>query len=182
MLYKNFTTKNIDFILRFFGYENMQDLLLDQEDALRYEAATACYYDEPAEWLYISSRQMRNGRADLYFPVGSDNGPWNIRVEHDQSEIDPWSNSSRVHLPNTKRYKLSAHVGKKLFHFEESLTQPFCDNRTSHMKLELSQTRTVFADLYGDESGYPVVEFEVLDRIEYEGPEIPLELEEDIPF
>lgn len=182
MLYQNFTTKNIDFIVRFFGYDNTTDLLLDQEDALRYEAATACYYDEPAEWLSISSRQMRNGRVDLYFPVGSDNGPWNIRVESDQPEIDPWSNSSRVHFPNTKRCKLSAHVGKKLFHFGESLTEPFYKNGTSHIKLELSQTRTVFADLYGDESGYPIVSFELLDYVEYEGPEIPLELEDDIPF
>lgn len=182
MLYQNFTTKNIDFVVRFFGYDNITDLLLDQEDALRYEAATACYYDEPAEWLPISSQQMRNGRVDLYMPAGSENGPWNIRVESDQPEIDPWSNSGQVHFPVTKRYKLSAHVGKKLFHFGESLTEPFYKNGTSHMKLELSQTRTVFADLYGDESGSPVVEFEVLDHIEYEGPEIPLELEEDIPF
>ena len=181
MLYQNFTTKNIDFIVRFFGYDNITDLLLDQEDALRYEAATACYYDEPAEWLYISSRQMRNGRVDLYFPVGSNNGPWNIRVESDQPEIDPWSNSGQVHFPNKKRCKLSAHVGKKLFHFE-SLTEPFYKNGTRHIKLELSQTRTVFADLYGDESEFPIVVFELLDHIEYEGPEIPLELEEDIPF
>lgn len=182
MLYQNFTTKNIDFILRFFGYDNMQDFLLDQEDALRYEAATACYYDEPTEWLPIKSRQMRNGRVDLYMPAGSENAPWNIRFEYDQPEIDPWSNSGQVHFPNMKRCKLSAHVGKKLFHFGESLTEPFYKNGTSHMELELSQTRTVFADLYGDESGYPIVEFRVLDRIEYEGPEIPLELEEDIPF
>lgn len=182
MLYQNFTTKNIDFIVRFFGYDNITDLFLDQEDALRYEAATACYYDEPAKWLCISSCQMRNGRVDLYFPVGSNNGPWNIRVESDQPEIDPWSNSSQVHFPNKKRCKLSAHVGKKLFHFGESLTQPFYENGTSHIKLELSQTRTVFADLYGDESGDPIVSFELLDYTEYEGPEIPLELEEDIPF
>lgn len=182
MLYQNFTTKNIDFIVRFFGYGNITDLLLDQEDAFRYEAATACYYDEPTEWLYISSRQMGNWAVSLYCPVGTDNGPWNIRVVSDQSEIDPWSNSSRVHFPNTKRCKLSAHVGKKLFHFGESLTEPFYKNGTSHMKLELSQTRTVFADLYGDESGDPIVSFELLDRVEYEGPEIPLELEEDIPF
>ena len=77
MLYQSFTTKNVDFIVRFFGYDNITDLLLDQEDALRYEAATACYYDEPAEWLSISSCQMRNARVDLYFPVESDNGPWN---------------------------------------------------------------------------------------------------------
>lgn len=44
MLYQNFTTKNIDFVVRFFGYDNTTDLLLDQEDALRYEAATACYF------------------------------------------------------------------------------------------------------------------------------------------
>lgn len=182
MLYQNFTTKNIDFILRFFGYENMQDLLVEQEDALRYEAATACYYDEPAEWLPVSSRQMRNGRVDLYMPAGSENGPWNIRVESDQPEIDPWSNSGQVHFPVTKRCKLSAHVGKKLFHFGESLTEPFYENRTRHISLKLSQTRTVFADLYGDEPEFPIVEFELLDHIEYEGPEIPLELEEDIPF
>lgn len=182
MLYQNFTTKNIDFIVRFFGYDNTTDLLLDQEDALRYEAATACYYDEPAEWLSISSRQMRNGRVDLYFPVGSDNAPWNIRVESDQPEIDPWSNCGQVHFPNRKRCKLSAHAGKKLFHFGESLTEPFYKNGTSHIKLELTPTRTAFADLYGDESGNPIVCFELLDYVEYEGPEIPSELEEDIPF
>lgn len=182
MLYQNFTTKNIDFILRFFGYENMQDFLLDQEDALRYEAATACYYDEPVEWLPTSSRQMRNRRVDLYMPTGSENGPWNIRVKSDQPETDPWSNSDQVHFPITKRCKLPNHVGKKLFRFGESLTEPFYKNGTSHMKLELSQTRTVYADLYGDKSGSPVVVFELVDHVEYEGPEIPLELEEDIPF
>lgn len=182
MLYQNFTTKNIDFVVRFFGYDNITDLLLDQADALRYEAETACYYDEPAEWLSISSRQMRNAAVGLYIPVGSETGPWNIRVVSDQPKIDPWACSSRVHFPNVKRCKLSTHVGKKLFHFGESLIEPFYKNGTSHMKLELSKTRTVFADLYGYGSGHPVVEFRVLDRIEYEGPEIPLEPEEDIPF
>lgn len=179
MLYQNFTTKNINFVLRFFGYDKMDDLLLDQEDALRYEAATACYYDEPAEWLPVSSRQMRNGRVDLYMPAGSENGPWNIRVEYDQPEIDPWSNSAQIHFPNKKRVKLPAHVGKKLFHFGESLTEPF-ENRTRHISLKLSQTRTVFADLYEYDREYPVVVFELLDYVEYEGPEIPLE--DDIPF
>lgn len=114
-------------------------------------------------------------------PAGSENGPWNIRVESDQPETDPWSNSGQVHFPRSKRIKLPAHAGKRLFHFGESLT-PFYKNGTSHIKLELSQTRTVFADLYGDESGSPIVEFELLDHIEYEGPEIPLEFEDDIPF
>lgn len=41
---------------------------------------------------------------------------------------------------------------------------------------------TVFADLYEDEPGHLIVSFELLDHVEYEGPEIPLELEEDIPF
>ena len=50
------------------------------------------------------------------------------------------------------------------------------------MRLELSQTRTVFADFYGIESGRPIVSFELLDYVEYEGPEIPSELVEDIPF
>lgn len=182
MLYQNFTTKNIDFVVRFFGYDNITDLLLDQEDALRYEAATACYYDEPAEWLSISSRQMRNGRVDLYFPVGSDNGPWNIRFQSDQPEIDPWANSGQVHFPITRRCKLSCHVGKKLFHFGKSFVEPFYENGSPHMKLELSQTRTVFADLYGVGAGYPTVSFELLDYIEYEGPEIPSVYDEDIPF
>lgn len=181
MLYQNFTTKNIDFILRFFGYDKKDDLLLDEEDALRYEAATACYYDEPAEWLPVTSRQMRNGRVDLYMP-GSENGPWNIRVEFDQPEIDQWSNSGQICYPIMKRTKLPVHVGKRLFHFGKSLTEPFYKNGTRHMELKLSQTRTVYAALYGDKPEYPVVSFELLDRIEYEGPEIPLELEEDIPF
>ncbi len=182
MLYQSFTTKNVDFIVRFFGYDNITDLLLDQEDALRYEAATACYYDEPAEWLSISSCQMRNARVDLYFPVESDNGPWNIRVESDQPEVDPWSNSDQVHFPKTRRCKLSCHVGKKLFHFGKNLIEPFNEYGSPHMRLELSQTRTVFADFYGIESGRPIVSFELLDYVEYEGPEIPSELVEDIPF
>lgn len=33
MLYQNFTTSNIDFVVRFFGYDNMENLLADQEDA-----------------------------------------------------------------------------------------------------------------------------------------------------
>lgn len=175
MLYLNFTTKNIDFIVRFFGYSDVVDFLLDQEDALRYEAATKYYHDEPVEWLPVTSQQMRNCRVDLYMPTGSENGPWNIRVV-DRPETDPWSNSGQVHPPITKRYKLPAHVGRRLFHFGKSLTEPF-ENRARYLYLKPSQTRAVYADFYGD-----VVQFELVDNTEFEGPEIPLELEEDIPF
>ena len=181
MLYQNFTTKNIDFVVRFFGYEDVLDVLFDQEESQHYEAMTSCNYEEEADWLYLNSRQFGIYAVRVYFPNGSDNGPWNIRVESDVPKVDPWSNSAQVAGPNSNRCILPTHIGRRLFHFGESLVEPFRINGSAHMQIELSPTRSAFANLYGNECGHPIVTFELLDYIEYEGPEIPWELE-DIPF
>lgn len=180
MLYQNFTTKNIDFVVRFFEYDSIEDLLWEQKEEQHYEAITSCNYEEEAYWLHLHTRQLGKYIVKLYFPNGSDNGPWNIRVECDVPAVDYWSTSAQVPGPNSKRSILPTHIGQRLFHFGESLVEPFRINGSAHMQIELSPTRSAFANLYGSESA-PIVRFEVLDWIEFEGPEIPWELE-DIPF
>lgn len=175
---KNFVTRNEDFVARFFGYSSKYELFEDTKD-LRNEPS-AIDTEEP--WLYLNDRRIGDKKVSVYVPNGGSFGPWNIQIEYDfstRADRD-WATCDQLPKDWGQCRKVPAHLARKIFRFDG---EEFSVVGTTIIR-DLSPNRWVYLDLSFDEEGKLVIDCNVVDKFEFEGPIRPRKsiYDEDIPF
>lgn len=163
-----FVTSNEEFVARWFGYSSKYELFEDTCDVQALE-------QPQTKWLFLTERRLGDKRVSLRFPNGSKFGPWKIKIEYDFPRVNIWANSD--HLPGDwgQCRKLPAHIARRLFPFDG---EKFSVDGTTIIR-DLSPNRWVYLDLSFDEEGELVIDCNVIDQFEFEGP---VRLDEDMPF